>query len=86
MPRESGAEKMPSRPLGMALKLIRQGVMMLAAALVAWAFRAKSDNHNNGRHLLEPPSISAEYQAAIDRSHLQPFDQVEEAENERVLS
>lgn len=81
-----GAGLIPSSPLGRALRLIPQGMTMLGVALVAWIFRTRSDDRPGtsprpGEKLVPE---RREYPAELSAPGARPFDQVEEAEPERI--
>ncbi len=77
-----GAEKIPSGPFGMALRLIPQGLMMLGVGLFAWLFKAKSDDHVISSLREAAAATVVEPPAAISA----PRARAGEVEHERVLS
>jgi hypothetical protein len=87
--KELGAEKMSTStgPLGMALRLIPKGFMMLGAALVAWAARDRADDKGHAGYLPEASEArTARRLVTQEQVYVRPFDQVDEADRERVYS
>ncbi len=84
---ELGMDKVPATPLGRALKLIPQGFMMLGVALAAWAMRARTDDGATPaarRATATRSALPPELPADLSASRARPFDQVDEAEPERI--
>ncbi len=83
-----GSERIPATPLGLALRLIPKAITMLGVGLAGLVFQAKPDNASTGRArpARTPPAERYEYAPQLRADTVPPFDQVEEAEGERVLS
>ena len=85
--KELGAEKMRSGRFGMALKSVPRIVTLLGMTLMASAFRARSDGHGERSTQRATPARDVhEDRAVLNATRTRPFDQVEEAENERAFS
>lgn len=86
-----GAGLIPSSPLGRALRVIPQGIMMLGVGLTAFVLGAKSDSQpaatrqsRNGQPAARRSELPAQLPDDISAPRARPFDQVEDAEPERL--